>query len=567
MLKPKPSVFGILGMKTPQQVAAEEFQKRFSVQMPRDPYQKLGRGLGELAVTLFGKESPEVERARKREEIGGGILSQYYEDQKAVDQQLEADQAMDDFGFSPDLELTANQREQLRALDEADMYSKMAERYTSEGMIPEAEQARKLVQASMSRAMDIQSAILDAEAKTQQIAASKQQVSASQQTQRRAEQQETERQTTRAQLLEVAGNENALIQIGFDPKLAKRIAGSPNKEAYLTSIQKRLETPEEGRKVQAEKERRDLRTKLQNVAGNKEALVDIGFGEKLATRIAGSPNKEVYFEAIQAKLKAKGEDTGDGDGLSTDQKNQNTLMKLIKDRRTAMAQGDNDKAEMLGIEINSFSGILGLNSAKFEGVVVDSLDKTQKASELDIRSSDLIARIESSKDDMKSGVPARVDEAMKAVFGDQDRFTVLQAQYASIRNSSVLQYLPPGVASDRDVALVLEGTIDRYSSPEAMMSFLRGVQKIAAAEKKYHEARLDYLSNPEVFGNPVGFQKQWRNDQYDARVDALRQIGYEEDKAVEYADTPLSFSRAVQAKRGDSRKTLEELKKRRELIR
>lgn len=494
------SLFGA----SPAQISEKLRQERMAeIGGMESPYAKMGYALGTGLGKVFGREDPRMTEARRRTEIGQGVLSQYDTREQAQAQQQQADQMMDAFGFSPELPLTPDQQLQRKLLNDAEMYSELSKRYIAEGMLNEGELARQLTQESMTKAMDIQTAILDAEYKKQQISSS-----------------QTSEGIARAK---------------------------------------------EFRDITAEEQKQTAREKLLGIANNEAALKDIGFPQTLATRIANSPNKEAYLKAIEKRLETIAT-TDEGDGISTDQKNQQTLIKLVKDRRNALAQGDTDKAEMLGIEINSFAGILGLNSAKFEGVVVDSLDKTQKASELDMRASDLIARIESVKDDMKSGVPARVDEGLKAVFGDQDRFTVLQAQYASIRNSSVLQYLPPGVASDRDVALVLEGTIDRYSSPEAMMSFLRGVQKIAAAEKKYHEARLDYLSNPEVFGNPVGFQRKWRNDQYDARVDALRQIGYAEDKAVEYADTPLSFSDAVQAKRGDSRKTLEELKKRRELV-
>lgn len=478
------SLFGASPAQVLQRIR-EENQALMAEQ--RSPQAAVGFGIGSALMKAFGPEDPRVAEARRRQSIGQGVLSQYATKEQAQAQQQQADQMMDDFGFSPDLPLTPDQQLQRKLLNDAEMYSELSKRYTAKGLLNEGELARQLTQQSMTKAMDIQKAILDADYKKQQISAS-----------------QTSEGIARAK---------------------------------------------EQREMSAEQQIQTTRTKLLNIAANEDALKDIGFPEALAKRIANSPNKEGYLKAIEKRLETVATTTDKGDGLSTDQKNQQALIKLIKDRRTALAQGDTAKAEMLGIEINSFAGILGLNSAKFEAVIVDSLDKTQKASELDMRTADLIARIDSVKDELKSGVSARVDEALKSVFGDQDLYTLIQAQYSGIKNSSVLQYLPPGVASDRDVALVLEGTIDRYSSPEAMMSFLRGVQKIAAAEKKYHEARLDYLSNPEVFGNPVGFQRKWRNDQFDARVQALQDLGYSEDEATKYADTPLSFSRAVEAKR------------------
>lgn len=292
-----------------------------------------------------------------------------------------------------------------------------------------------------------------------------------------------------------------------------------------------------------------------NIAGDKEALTALGINPTLADRIVASKNKDAYIQLISERMKAYGEDPtgGAGDGTTAEQ-NLQKMTTLITQRQQALAAGEDATAQQLGTQITVLGGILGLNSSKFEGVIVDSLEAQQKASALDTRASTLIAKIDSQKANMKSGVQAQVDEGLKAVFGAEDPITVLRTEYANIRNSSVLQYLPPGVASDRDVALVLEGTIPNTSDPDAMLSFLRGVQKVAAAERQYHQERLNYLAEPTRFGNPAGFVAQYEEKQRTAREQQLTELGYDATQARTYAETPLSFSKAVQAKRtGGSR--------------
>jgi len=501
MLKPKTSVFGVLGMKTPQQVAAEEFQRRFRAPTPRNPYQAFGQGLGQFIGEMFRDESPEVARARKREEIGQGVLSQYYDEQQA-DEAMAADPSIAGMDGPEGTSMSPDRRAQMLALRDAEMYSTMADKYIAEGMLPEAEAARQKVQTSMTRAMDIQNAILGAEQKQQQMKASRQQVVASEQQVKASKQQ-----------------------------VASSIA-------------------EEARKATTEEQKQIARTKLINVAGNEQALKDIGFPDALATRIANSENKEAYLPAILKRMETTASDDGTaGDSISTDQEIQQEYIRLVKERRKALAEGDTNKAEMLGIQMNSFAGILGLNSAKFEGVLVESLKKAEAANVLDNSASDLMARVDANKAKMLSGVPAQTDEAFKAVFGAEDATTVLRREIAKIRNSSVLQYLPPGVASDRDVALVLEGTLPNTADPNAILKFLDAIRKIASAERDYHAGLLRYLEDPEKLGNPVGYFNEYADKQRDARVQRLVGAGYTEIEAAQYGANPLDFYKALEAKK------------------
>ena len=69
--------------------------------------------------------------------------------------------------------------------------------------------------------------------------------------------------------------------------------------------------------------------------------------------------------------------------------------------------------------------------------------------------------------------------------------------------SGILKYLPPGVASDKDVALVLQGVPDTFANPETMGSYVKGLAKLKQAEHAYIKAEVAYAK--ENKGSLKGF--------------------------------------------------------------
>ena len=65
-------------------------------------------------------------------------------------------------------------------------------------------------------------------------------------------------------------------------------------------------------------------------------------------------------------------------------------------------------------------------------------------------------------------------------------------EYELIKVSGILKYLPPGVASDKDVALVLQGVPDTFANPETMASYVKGLAKLKQAEHTYIKSEVAY---------------------------------------------------------------------------
>jgi hypothetical protein len=79
--------------------------------------------------------------------------------------------------------------------------------------------------------------------------------------------------------------------------------------------------------------------------------------------------------------------------------------------------------------------------------------------------------------------------------GRQDYMTELRQEFTRLRNSAAVQSLPPGPATDRDIALVLEGFPPANADSRTMASFLRGMAKLQDINSAVENARVDWLSN------------------------------------------------------------------------
>lgn len=117
------------------------------------------------------------------------------------------------------------------------------------------------------------------------------------------------------------------------------------------------------------------------------------------------------------------------------------------------------------------------------------------------------------------GLPGRALAASKEFAGIGDEVNYFQAQLREIRMSGVLGMLPPGVASDRDVALALDTQIDFNNlENEDAASFLRGMAKIQRAKEEYHRQKIRWMTktkDPNALGFDFWVQKKDAERQMD----------------------------------------------------
>ena len=112
-----------------------------------------------------------------------------------------------------------------------------------------------------------------------------------------------------------------------------------------------------------------------------------------------------------------------------------------------------------------------------------------------------------SIENIPSGAPALIEERWKSLLGNEDEVTLLRANYNAVKNSLVMDNLPPGVASDKDIELALSGFLPATANPEQISSFMRGMAKISDISSKKEFMRAIHLT--ENKGLDSKFQEEW----------------------------------------------------------
>jgi len=122
------------------------------------------------------------------------------------------------------------------------------------------------------------------------------------------------------------------------------------------------------------------------------------------------------------------------------------------------------------------------------------------------------------------GVGGKAMDKWKATFGTQDEVSRIKTQFQSVVNTNIINSLPPGVASDKDIEMAKSGYMNNSWSAEQIEQFLRGQAKLSAfvAEKK--NAKAQWVSDKG--GDSSGFNEHWR--------EVIEQEGYKEMVSQKY---------------------------------
>ncbi len=122
------------------------------------------------------------------------------------------------------------------------------------------------------------------------------------------------------------------------------------------------------------------------------------------------------------------------------------------------------------------------------------------------------------------GVGGKAMDKWKSTFGTQDEVSRIKTHFQSVVNTNIINSLPPGVASDKDIEMAKSGYMNNSWSAEQIEEFLRGQAKLSAfvAEKK--NAKAQWVSDRG--GDSSGFNEHWRK--------IISQEGYKEMVAQKY---------------------------------
>lgn len=114
------------------------------------------------------------------------------------------------------------------------------------------------------------------------------------------------------------------------------------------------------------------------------------------------------------------------------------------------------------------------------------------------------------KSDYTPGIFGSWQETAKEITGNTDYASELKKRFNSVRASEAIANLPPGAASDFDVALALSGFPDEKANKETIASFLRGLSKLEEANAAYETFKSNYISGN---GHERGLLEAWEKEQ------------------------------------------------------
>lgn len=192
----------------------------------------------------------------------------------------------------------------------------------------------------------------------------------------------------------------------------------------------------------------------------------------------------------------------------------NQLGKQKTESKTAEAKNFEKRAEIersgTPEQLMVFDKLLGLQkdpklSNKAEKAIIDSQDAYFSAGE-SARKMELLAD-DVGRRDIGGGLAATASETLKDILGSQDEVTNLRKRFNAIRASQSVTNLPPGPASDKDIALALSGFPKETANASQIISFLRGQAKLARIDEKYNEFKAEFIAE----NNSVkGLIKEWK---------------------------------------------------------
>lgn len=98
------------------------------------------------------------------------------------------------------------------------------------------------------------------------------------------------------------------------------------------------------------------------------------------------------------------------------------------------------------------------------------------------------------KSKASGGLKGKVSEYIKEQTGGQDDITSLKRQAMEIVNSEAIQSLPPGPATDKDIALAREPFPSDKASPEYIANWLQSVSRLQEKKAEYEEFKANFLA-------------------------------------------------------------------------
>ena len=204
---------------------------------------------------------------------------------------------------------------------------------------------------------------------------------------------------------------------------------------------------------------------------------------------------------------------------------------------------------------------VGGQSVKLLTLQADNLKAANEASNEYMEAISVGNRLEkAAASGMTGGIVATGEEFLKGILGTEDEVTLLRKAADRLRVSRGVANLPVGPASDKDVALVMGGELSSTADPKTVASYVRGIAKLAKAEKEYHTDMNGWLDRYKDIGGFSSYkvkeqlEEQLNHSDVVAGAEILASVNYdpaalaffEEKFGFDYVDAKKELDRATE---------------------
>ena len=113
-------------------------------------------------------------------------------------------------------------------------------------------------------------------------------------------------------------------------------------------------------------------------------------------------------------------------------------------------------------------------------------------------------------------MPVAVEETFKELFGTRDAPSEIRTEFNRTVTEGIIDNLPPGVASDNDIALLKAGFPPETASKQEMLNYLNAYQRALAGVEKLNSFKSKFVSNNKTIANVNAAAEGYRKSSRDA---------------------------------------------------
>jgi hypothetical protein len=269
--------------------------------------------------------------------------------------------------------------------------------------------------------------------------------------------------------------------------LVQSSAGIPGAKEFYESIDKGLTTARAEAKAPEE-----LRTA---VATADKAVADAVTAQATATNAAekaAADAAKATADANKAKVQAQYAEQVEIAGLNKTNWDIQNLRSQIGDRSARLNLDTQKTAADVAEKMSSLQKNLNDIPADTRKLINESAVLASTSKQSADQFNDLAKRLDESGGGY--GVFSSASDFLKKGAGFQGGMTQLRQEYTRLRNTAAIKSLPPGPATDKDIAMALKGFPSDNASAGDLSSFLRGMAKLQDVDASINNAKTDWLA-------------------------------------------------------------------------